>query len=146
MNLPITQNDGLWPLTVTGPTTCEGRCVRQSRALGQYAVVTLKLTPAQKEDTVSLFAYCDPVDQSGSVYKEDGIEYFRKGIARGIADVLAHYRSLGFGIAGLRVAISRMVVHPVDSTEGAFRVAARNAFSSGLLSAGLTCELEQPAG
>ncbi len=69
--------------------------------------------PAPKEDTVSLFAYCDPVDQSGSVYK-DGIEYFRKGIARGIAEFLAHYRSLGFGIAGLRVAISRMVVHPVD--------------------------------
>ena len=85
LDLPITQNGGLRPLTVSDPTTCEGRCARQSRAVGQYAVVTLKLTPAPKEDAVSLVASCDPVDQSGSVYKEDGIEYFRKGIARGIA-------------------------------------------------------------
>ena len=124
-------------LRPTEPATCEGRCTQQVRTLGQYALVTLVLAPAPDQDGLSLIDDCRAVEQSGSYYQGDGIEFFHRGIARGIADVLEHYRDLGFDITGLRITIYRMVVHPIDSTEGAFRVAARNAFASCLLSAGL---------
>ncbi len=129
-------------LMPTERTKSEGRCVQQGRSLGQFAVVALVLAPVAGQNGVSLDNECQPVDQSGASYQGDGIDYFRRGITSGIDNVLEHYHSLGFNISGLIVTIDRMVVHPIDSTEGAFRVAARNAFASGLLGAGLTPSLQ----
>ncbi len=111
-------------------------CSAGGRA-GQYAVVTLDLAPSSDRDTLTVVDQCHPIDQSGSHYNGDEIDFFRRGAARGIADVLQHYRDLGFDITGLNISIEQMVVHPIDSTEGAFRIAAQRALASGLLNAGL---------
>jgi translation elongation factor EF-G len=134
---PVLDAGRLRPLRPPVCAKCDGRCLHQARAFGQYAAVTLAIAPVPNQDGLSLVDKCQPVDQAGSSYHDDGIEYFRRGTARGIADVLEHYRGLGFEFTGLRVTIEQMVVHPIDSNEGAFRVAARNAFASCLLSAGL---------
>jgi translation elongation factor EF-G len=139
-NLVLPVSTGLGPLKVTCPVECDGRCVRQVQALPQFAVVKLTITPLPDPNAVLLVDDCKPVDQLGSDHFGDVIALYRRGIARGITDVLVHYRNLGFRVTGAMVAVSRMVVHDVDSSEEAFRVAARNAFASGLVSAGLSGE------
>jgi elongation factor G len=139
---PPFQDEPLRLMRPIDATQCEGRCVRQTQALGQFAAVTITLTPAPQQQATSIVNECQPVDQSGSEYQGEGIEHFRQGVIRGVTDVLQHYRSLGYDVVDLVITITRMVVHPVDSTEGAFRVAARNALSSGLLSTGLASAVD----
>jgi hypothetical protein len=102
---------------------------------GQYAIVTLNVRPVEGEGQSILIVNdsATVVHQSGEGYNENEVGYFLEGVRKGINDVIMHYQKLGVGISGLEVVVGKLVVHPIDSTEGAFRAAARNAMASCLV-------------
>lgn len=124
-------------LTIKTPASCIGNVKGMDGYRGKYAVVTVKLRPVDRaeQDILVLDNDTTVVSQSGENYDENDAEYFLEGIRKGIDDVVVHYKKIGVGIAGIEVVIDKLVVHPVDSTAGAFRAAARNAMASCLVAA-----------
>ena len=120
----------------TQSSKCEGRTARGER----FAVVTLELEPTVHETGVVFRDDSQAVDQSGNKYDTDLLPVFCKGVAQGIVSVLEHYTRLGIAIGGLKVTLRRMTIHPSDSTELAFRLAASNAMAAGLLNVVLSQE------
>lgn len=122
-------------LTLKTPISSTGNVKGMDGYRSQYAVVTLKLRPnkAVEQDISFVDTELAVVNQSGESYDGDAVKYYLDGIRKGVNDVVLHYKAIGVSIIGIEVAIDKLVVHPVDSTEGAFRAAARNAMASALV-------------
>jgi translation elongation factor EF-G len=122
-------------LTLKNTVTCIGNVKGMDGYPGQYAIVSLNVRPVDGEDQSILIVddNATVVNQSGEDYNRNEVGYFLEGIRKGIYDVIMHYQKLGVGISGLEVVVDKLVVHPIDSTEGAFRAAARNAMASCLV-------------
>lgn len=99
--------------TITVPSSCQTKFVKQSGGRGQYAHVELEIEPNEKgkgNEVVSKIV--------GGVIPREYIPAVMKGIEDGLSSgVLA-----GYGLVDVKVAIVFGSYHEVDSNEMAFRI------------------------
>ena len=113
--------------TITEETTAEGRVKKQSGGHGQFAVVTLRVSPL---DRGGGFEFVDAV-VGGAIPKQ-----FVQATEGGVADALAGGGQLGIPVVDVRVECIDGKTHSVDSSDMAFRTAAAQAFQEAVESAG----------
>ena len=101
--------------TVRGVTTQKGRHKKQTGGHGQFADVTLRVSPRSRGDG---FAFVSQI--TGGVVPKQWIP----AVEQGVVDALAK-GPLGFPVVDLEVALTDGSFHPVDSSEMAFRIAGR---------------------
>lgn len=113
--------------TILGTSDVEFKHKKQSGGHGQYGHVKMRFEPLG--DTNESFVF-DQVVVGGAVPKN----YFpavEKGIAEGVlAGPLAAYP-----VVGIKTTLYDGSFHPVDSSENAFKIAAKGAFKKGVLEA-----------
>jgi len=117
----------------THSASVEGRCVRQAGSLARYAKIRLELQPIADASEV-VFDNCSrPELDSGGPYVGYLLPEFLQGTIDGLNDALRRFASLhDMDVSGLRIALTQMVIHPLDSNGHAFRLAASEALDRGL--------------
>jgi elongation factor G len=113
--------------TITGVAEAEGRHKKQSGGHGQFGVCTLRVEPLERG---AGFEFVDKV--VGGAIPKQFIPAVRKGIEETMADGGAH----GYPVVDVRVTCLDGKYHPVDSSEMAFKAAARLAFREAVAQAG----------
>lgn len=111
--------------TIAQPTVSEYKHKKQTGGAGQYGHVFLQLEPLEDAD----FEFTERV-VGGSVPRN----YF-PAVEKGVRDGLSEGPLAGFPVVKLRATLTDGSYHNVDSNEMAFRIAAREAFRKGVLSA-----------
>lgn len=105
--------------TVTTNASAEGRYKKQTGGHGQFAVVTLRIEPLEAG---AGFRFVDEV-VGGAIPRQ-----FISSVQRGVEEAMAEGGVLGYPVVDVLVAVTDGKHHPVDSSEMAFRAAARLAF------------------
>ncbi len=114
--------------TIKKTVKCEGRHKKQTGGHGQFGDVWIEFSPIG--DTNEEFEFVDAV--VGGVVPRNFIPSVEKGLRENIRKgVLA-----GYPMVGLRAKLYDGSYHPVDSSEMAFKTAARIAFKKGCMDAG----------
>ncbi|MEG0862877.1 MAG: elongation factor G [Clostridia bacterium] len=114
--------------TIKKTVKCQGRHKKQSGGHGQFGDVWIEFSPIG--DTGIAFEFEDGV--VGGVVPRNFIPSVEKGLRENIGrGVLA-----GYPMVGLHAKLYDGSYHPVDSSEMAFKTAARIAFKKGCLEAG----------
>ena len=113
--------------TVTGAGRAEGRLKKQSGGHGQFAVVTLEVEPLERG---AGFEFVDEI-VGGAIPRQ-----FVPAVEKGVAETMAEGGALGFPVVDIRVRCVDGKHHPVDSSEMAFKAAARLALRDALADAG----------
>jgi elongation factor G len=109
--------------TIRKTVSCQGRHKKQSGGHGQFGDVWIEFSPIG--DTNQQFEFVDAV--VGGVVPRNFIPAVEKGLRENIVKgVLA-----GYPMVGLRAKLYDGSYHPVDSSEMAFKTAARIAFKKG---------------
>ena len=119
--------------TILGPVEREHRHVKQSGGRGQYAHMVLRIEPSNPGTG---FQFEDEV-KGGAISRE-----YLSAIERGVVDAMLEGPYAGFPMVDLKVTVVDGSMHDVDSSEMAFRTAARAGFRDACLQAGL--ELLEP--
>ena len=112
--------------TVGRAATAEGRVKKQSGGHGQFAVVTLRISPLERG---AGFEFVDAI-VGGAIPKQ-----FVQATEHGVADALAGGGALGIPIVDVRVECIDGRTHSVDSSDMAFRTAAAQALHAAVDSA-----------
>jgi elongation factor G len=113
--------------TVTGTGRAEGKLKKQSGGHGQFAVVTLIVEPRERGSGL------DFVDEvvGGAIPR-----HYIPAVEKGVAETMAEGGALGLPVVDIRVRCVDGKHHPVDSSEMAFKGAARLALRDALAAAG----------
>lgn len=113
--------------TVAGSGEAEGRLKKQSGGHGQFAVVTLVVEPRERG------AGMDFVDEivGGTIPRQ-----YIPAVEKGVIETMAEGGALGLPVVDIRVRCIDGKHHPVDSSEMAFKGAARLALREALRTAG----------
>jgi len=93
---------------------------KQTGGSGQYGRVAGHVEPLEEGD----FEFVDEV-YGGAIPKE-----FIGSVEKGFKSMMAKGRLIGFPVTGFRVVINDGAAHAVDSSDNAFKAAARGAFRS----------------
>ncbi len=112
--------------TISRESTAEGRVKKQSGGHGQFAVVTLRVAPLERD---AGFEFVDAI-VGGAIPKQ-----FVQATEHGVADALADGGGLGIPIVDVRVECIDGKTHSVDSSDMAFRTAAAQALHEAVESA-----------
>jgi len=114
--------------TILGPIEHEHRHVKQTGGRGQFAHMVLRIEPT---DPGMGFQFDDEI-KGGAISRE-----YLTAIERGIVDAMLEGPYAGFPMVDLKVTVVDGSMHDVDSSEMAFRTAARIGFRDACLSVGL---------
>jgi elongation factor G len=109
--------------TVTRPTKCEGRFVRQSGGSGQYGHVIMEMEPNEQGEGIEF----ETKVTGGRVPRE----YFR-AVETGVREALTSGTLAGFPVVDVKVTLVDGSSHDVDSSEIAFKVAGSMGTRDGL--------------
>ncbi len=109
--------------TVRSPASAEGRIIRQNKSESTYAHVELAIAPVPKNAGVN---FLDQATATGQIP-----EAFLPAIEDEVRSVLRQ-GALGFEVIGVSVSLTGGSYHEQDSTEAAFREAARTALRQAL--------------
>lgn len=116
-------------MTVSEPIEMEGRFVRQTSSVDHYAIVRLRLSPALEDRSV-LFRNC--LDDS-----DNAPLYYLKAIIEGVRRALAKRCDINQGVSYLRIDLTKLGHHWVDSTATDFVTTAELAVDGCLSENGL---------
>lgn len=100
---------------------------KQSGGHGQYARVVLSVQELPRGDTYSF---------TNAVFGGAISKGFIPGIEKGVKEAMVHGVLAGYPVVDVGVSILDGKEHPVDSSEMAFKIAARNAFKDATRNAG----------
>lgn len=114
--------------TIRKTVQAQGRHKKQSGGHGQFGDCWIRFEPVLDEGID--FEFKDQV--VGGVVPKN----FIPAIEKGLRDSVAHGVLAGYPVVGLRATVYDGSYHPVDSSEQAFRTAARLAFRKGCQEAG----------
>lgn len=118
--------------TITGRAEAEGRHKKQTGGHGQFAVCTLVVEPAARGEGLSFASKV----VGGAISKG-----YVPAVQKGVEEAMARGGPLGHRVVDVRVTLTDGKEHAVDSSEMAFRAAARLALDEALAAAG-PCLLE----
>jgi elongation factor G len=118
--------------TITKPASAEYKHVKQTGGHGQYGHVALKLEP---RDPGAGFEFVNGI-RAGAIPKE-----FIPAVEKGVIEALERGALAGFPVVDVKVTVYDGSFHPVDSSEIAFKIAAREAFKKAFADAN-PCLLE----
>jgi len=113
--------------TIRGTSRVQGRHKKQTGGRGQFGDVWLKLEPMERG---AGFEFVDAV--VGGVVPGK----FIPAVEKGVRETMAQGVVAGYEIVDMRVTIDFGSYHAVDSSEAAFKVAARKAIQKGVREAG----------
>jgi len=113
--------------TVAGTAEAEGRHKKQTGGHGQFAVCTLRVEPLEQGGG---FEFADRI--VGGAISKGYIPAVQKGVEEAMAEGGAH----GFPVVDVKVTLLDGKEHSVDSSELAFKLAARLAFREAVTAAG----------
>jgi len=119
--------------TILGPIEHEHRHVKQTGGRGQYAHLVLRIEPTAAG---AGFQFEDEI-KGGAITRE-----YLAATRRGIVDAMAEGPYAGFPMVDVKVTVVDGSMHDVDSSEMAFRTAARAGFRDACIDVGL--ELLEP--
>jgi elongation factor G len=105
--------------TITGTAEAEGRHKKQTGGHGQFAVCTVRVEPAGPGEG---FVFVDKI--VGGAISRGYVPAVQKGVEEAMAEGAAH----GFPVVDVKVTLLDGKEHSVDSSELAFKQAARLAF------------------
>ena len=111
--------------TVGGKVTAEYKHKKQTGGAGQYGHVFLEIEPLPDED----FQFSERV-VGGSVPRN-----FFPAVEKGVREALESGPLAGYPVVNVRVTLCDGSYHDVDSSEMAFKIAAKEAFKKGVLDA-----------
>jgi elongation factor G len=113
--------------TITGSGSAEGKLKKQSGGHGQFAVASIVVEPRERG------AGLEFVDEvvGGAIPRQ-----YIPAVEKGIVETMADGGALGLPVVDIRVRLVDGKHHPVDSSEMAFKGAARLALREALASAG----------
>jgi elongation factor G len=112
--------------TITAPAEAEGRHKKQSGGHGQFAVCSIRVTPAERGEG---FRFSNHV-VGGAISKG-----YIPAVERGIEEAMAAGGALGFPVTDVAVELLDGKEHSVDSSEAAFKAAGRLAIRAALAEA-----------
>ncbi|MDK1017874.1 MAG: elongation factor G [Actinomycetota bacterium] len=107
--------------TITRPSEAEGRHKKQSGGHGQYGVCHLRLRPTARGEGL---AFVDKV-KGGSIPRQ-----FIPAIEKGVIETMEAGGAHGFPVVDVEVTVDDGKYHAVDSSEMAFKLAARDGFKT----------------
>ena len=113
--------------TVAGSGTAEGKLKKQSGGHGQFAVVTLVVEPRGRGEGLE---FVDEV-VGGAIPRQ-----FIPAVEKGVVETMSEGGALGLPVVDIRVRCTDGRHHAVDSSEMAFKAAARIALREALAAAG----------
>jgi len=113
--------------TITRPADAEGKHKKQSGGHGQYGVCHLALRPRPRGDG---FEFVDRV-KGGSIPRG-----FIPAVEKGVVETMADGGAYGFPVVDIEVTVDDGKYHSVDSSEMAFKLAARAGFKDAFEKAG----------
>ncbi len=109
--------------TIRKTVSCQGRHKKQSGGHGQFGDVWIEFSPIG--DTTQEFEFVDAV-VGGAVPRN-----FIPSVEKGLRENIVHGVLAGYPMVGLRAKLYDGSSHPVDSSEMAFKTAARIAYKKG---------------
>jgi elongation factor G len=118
--------------TITGRAQAEGRHKKQTGGHGQFAVCTLVVEPRGRGEGLSFASKV----VGGAISKG-----YIPAVQKGVEEAMARGGPLGHPVVDIAVTVTDGKEHAVDSSEMAFRAAARLALADALAAAG-PCLLE----
>lgn len=118
--------------TITGRAEAEGRHKKQTGGHGQFAVCTLAVEPRPRGSGLAF----DSKIVGGAISKG-----YVPAVQKGVEEAMARGGPLGHPVVDIHVTLTDGKEHAVDSSEMAFRAAARLALADALAAAG-PCLLE----
>lgn len=110
--------------TLTEPVTATGRFIKQTGGKGQYGVVTLRITPAEKGQGVIIKNKI----KEGTIPRQ-----FIPPIEQGIREQSEVGVNWGYPVIDVAVEVLDGAYHSEDSSELSFKVAAQMAFRDGFM-------------
>ena len=112
--------------TVRTQATAEGNYIRQTGGRGQFARLTLEISPRERGGGLEF------IDRTkgGVIPKE-----FVAGVEAGVTEACASGLLGGYPVVDLEVALTQGQAHAVDSSEMAFKIAASSALREALMKA-----------
>ena len=113
--------------TIKGTSDVQGKHKKQSGGHGQYGHVKMKFEPSGDLEVPYVFEQCVV---GGAVPKN----YF-PAVEKGIAEAVLKGPLAAYPVIGVKAVLYDGSYHPVDSSEMAFKVAAKQAFKKGFLDA-----------
>ncbi|QYG93415.1 elongation factor G [Iamia sp. SCSIO 61187] len=113
--------------TITGEAQAEGRHKKQTGGHGQFAVCTLAVAPVERG---AGFGFASTV-VGGAISKG-----YISAVQKGVEETMARGGPLGHPVVDVHVTVTDGKEHAVDSSEMAFRAAARLALLDALAAAG----------
>lgn len=113
--------------TIRGKSDVEYKYKKQSGGHGQYGHVKMKFEPSGDLEVPYIFEQCVV---GGAVPKN----YF-PAVEKGIAEAVLKGPLAAYPVIGVKAVLYDGSYHPVDSSEMAFKVAAKQAFKKGFLDA-----------
>ncbi|MEN8040943.1 MAG: elongation factor G [Actinomycetota bacterium] len=113
--------------TITRPADAEGKHKKQSGGHGQYGVCHLVLRPMPRGDG---FEFVDKV-KGGSIPRG-----FIPAVEKGVVETMEDGGNYGFPVVDVEVTVDDGKYHSVDSSEMAFKLAARAGFREAFDAAG----------
>jgi elongation factor G len=113
--------------TVTGTAESEGRHKKQTGGHGQFAVCLLRVEPLEQGEG---FEFADKI-VGGAISKG-----YIPAVQKGVEEAMAEGGAYGFPVVDVRVTLLDGKEHSVDSSELAFKLAARLAFRDAIAKAG----------
>ena len=113
--------------TITGTAEAEGRHKKQTGGHGQFAVCVLRVEPLERG---AGFQFSDKI-VGGAISKG-----YIPAVQKGIEEAMAEGGPRGFPVVDVHVTLLDGKEHSVDSSELAFKLAARTAFRDAIASAG----------
>jgi elongation factor G len=113
--------------TITKPVEIEGRLKKQSGGHGQFAVVSLRVSPLQRS---SGFEFVDAV-VGGAIPKQ-----YVAAVKQGVEEAMASGAGSGMPIVDIKVECLDGKTHSVDSSDMAFKTAAATGLADAIAQAG----------
>ncbi|MGI9584348.1 MAG: elongation factor G [Acidimicrobiia bacterium] len=113
--------------TISRSAEAEGKHKKQSGGHGQYGVCHLRITPRQRG---SGFTFVDQV-KGGSIPRQ-----FIPAVEKGLREAMASGGNYGYPVVDLEATVDDGKYHSVDSSEMAFKLAAREGFKEAFNAAG----------
>jgi elongation factor G len=125
----VTTGDVLVPYreTIAGTGAAEGKLKKQSGGHGQFAVVSIVVEPRERGEGLE---FVDEV-VGGAIPRQ-----YIPAVEKGVVETMAEGGALGLPVVDIRVRCVDGKHHPVDSSEMAFKGAARIALREALAEAG----------
>ena len=113
--------------TINGKSDVKGKFVKQSGGGGQYGIVDMKFEPSGDREKAYIF---EEVVVGGNVPKQ----YF-PAVDKGLAESVKAGPVAAYPVVGVKAILYDGKYHAVDSSELAFKMAAKTAFKDGFMQA-----------